>query len=118
MFRFSENSSLGYLRDVQLTDFLRATKGIRDANVYFDTNRMGCPFDVRVTVLMPYSRNKVVQVGSTHPERTMFMEWLSTRELEASVDVLSQVLGKYATVTVPCAVIDLTPAIPGGTGSK
>jgi hypothetical protein len=92
-------------------------KGIREANVYFDFNTMGCPFDVRFDPQQPVLPNGVGEVGSSNPERRFFLDWLTRQQLDLPKQQLNALLGQQAVVTVPCTVINLG-ARQGGGGSK
>lgn len=105
------------LKDLPLRTLLVSFKGIRQANVYFDTTRMGCPFDLRFSPYQPHMRNKVGEVGTTNAERRFFMDWLSRQELELPKADANALLGQSALVHVPCTVIDLGSR-QGGGGSK
>jgi hypothetical protein len=73
--------------------------------VYFDTSKMGCPFDVRVSHMQPYLPNWVGEVDSANPERRAFLEWLASLQLRVTPP--HRILGDIFTVSVPCVIVDL-----------
>jgi hypothetical protein len=105
------------LNDMPLLTLLGNFKGIRQANVYFDLNTMGCPFDVRFEPLQPVLLNAVGEIGTRHPERRFFLDWLTRQQLDLPRDQLNALLGQHAVISVPCTVINLG-ARSGGGGSK
>lgn len=105
------------LSDMSLPTLLRHVKGIRSANVYFDFNRMGCPFDVRLEYWQPHAPHAVGEVGSTNPERRFFLDWLSRQQLDLPARQTNAVLGQRTVVSVPCTVLDLGARTGGGGGT-
>lgn len=105
------------LKDLPFLTLLSNFKGIRQANVYFDFNTMGCPFDVRFEPWQPVLPNAVGEVGTSDPERRFFLDWLTRQQLDLPKQQLNALLGQQAVVTVPCTVINLG-ARQGGGGSK
>jgi hypothetical protein len=105
------------LPDLSLLSLLRGLKGIESANAYFDFNTMGCPFDVRFEPLQPVLPNAVGEIGTHHPERRFFLEWLTRQQIDLPKPQLNALLGQRTVVTVPCTVLHLG-ANAGGGASK
>lgn len=95
------------LRDLPLDTFLRSVKQVPAGSVYFDTNLMKCPFDVRMTFLQPWNRNRIDELEEDVPERHAFLDWLSGMQLDLGPRASNQVLGQSMTIHVPCIKIDL-----------
>lgn len=112
-FRF-EGDAITRLNDMTLRGLLRFVKGLDKATVYFDFGRMGCPFDLRVTLWQPHSANDVGEVGAVHPERRHFIEWMQRQQLDLDARTQNKVLGGSLTVSVPCGVLDLGNSGGGG----
>jgi hypothetical protein len=102
------------LRDLPLLTLVRSFRGVRQANVYFDFNAMGCPFDVHFSPMQPHAPNWVGEVGNPHPERRFFLDWLSRQEFDLDPVQVNQVLGQQAVVSVPCTVLNLGSRTGGG----
>jgi hypothetical protein len=105
------------LKDVSFLSLLGLFKGMREANVYFDFNTMGCPFDLRFAPQQPVLPNAVGEIGNSDPERRFFLDWLTRQQLDLSKQQLNALLGQESVVTVPCTVLNLGPRAGGG-GSK
>jgi hypothetical protein len=95
------------IQDISLLTLLRSTTNAAKSRVYFDLATMGCPFDVRIHYLQPHRPNGVGEVGTTHPARLPFLDWLSRLELKLPRDHANRVLGQDFTVSVPCGTVDL-----------
>ena len=102
------------LQDMAFLTLLRSFKGIRSANVYFDFNTMGCPFDVHFQPMQPYARNTTGEVGPPNSERRFFLDWLSRQQLDLPPMALNAVIGQPTRVTVPCTLLDLGQRLGGG----
>ena len=102
------------LKDMPLVTLLRSVKDIKQANVYFDFNAMGCPFEVRFRLYQPHSLNSVGEVGEVHPERLFFLDWLRRQQLDLPPRTHNAVLGQISTVSVPCTVLNLGATSGGG----
>lgn len=102
------------LRDMPLLTLMSHFKGIRSANVYFDTNRMGCPFDVSFELMQPHALNEVGSVGRPDDERRFFLDWLRRQALDMPAKDANALLGQHALVSVPCVVINLGSREGGG----
>jgi hypothetical protein len=105
------------LTDPSFVKFLGAVKDIRSANVYFDFNAMGCPFDLRLHMLQPFAANQVGELDAPRPERRFFMDWLSRQQLDLDARTNNMVLGQHMDLRVPCTVLSLGNA-PGGGASQ
>ena len=93
------------LRDVGLLEFLRAVDKLEPA--FFDTNAMGCPFDLRVSYWQPYDANKVREIETTDPLRKPLLAWLSRLSLRLPERQRDALLGEESTMHVPCVKLDL-----------
>lgn len=103
-------------KDMQLRDLLRASKGLDEAQAYFDTRTMGCPFDLKMAFFQPHMANSVEEVGTSDPERYFFLDWLSRLQLDLPAQVRNALYGRSATVHVPCSVVHLGAVGGGGAG--
>lgn len=112
-FRFEGDRPPSF-KDISLRDLLTASKGIEQAQVYFDTRTMGCPFDLRFSHHQPHSANGVTEVGPTDPERYFFLDWLSRLQLNLPPRAHNALIGQSAKVHVPCTVIHLGAKTGGG----
>lgn len=95
------------LKDLPLQTFLAAVKPIKPGSVYFDTNTMKCPFDVRLRSRQPLEVNKVEELEEDVPGRHAFLDWLAERELNLDRNAAGEVYGQSMVVHVPCVKIDL-----------
>jgi hypothetical protein len=111
-----EDSRRVTLKDVQLQTLVAAFRGIRSANVYFDFNTMGCPFNVVFRPMQPHAPNEVGVVGSINEERRFFLDWLSRQQLNLPPREANALIGQEANVAVPCAVLNLSTTAGGGAG--
>jgi hypothetical protein len=111
-----EGEPRSVLADPSFVAFLRGVKGIREANLYFDFNTMGCPFDVRLWLFQPHAPNIVGEIGSTNPERRFFIDWLRRQQLDLDVRRLNAVIGQHMDLRVPCSIVSLGNAPGGGAG--
>lgn len=102
------------LKDVPLVSLLPLVKDIRRANVYFDFNEMGCPFDLRLRLHQPYGLNGVGEVGEPNPERRFFLDWLRRQQLDLPARTYNEIIGEMTTVSVPCTVLKLGTTSGGG----
>jgi hypothetical protein len=101
------DGDLVVLKDMSLKTFVAGSKNATATPVFFDLDRMGCPFDVRMRYWQPHARNGVGEVGGSMPERLAFLDWLAGLQLNLKSDVSSMVMGNELTITVPCGKIDL-----------
>ena len=95
-------------RDSKLADFLGVVDGIESANVRFDFATMGCPFELRFTLLQPYLPNRVGELERRDPNRREFIEWLRKVRFKLPDRMLAQVLGDSMTIAIPCVVLNLS----------
>jgi hypothetical protein len=105
------------LKDMPLLSLLGNVKGIRSANVYFDLNTMGCPFDVHFTPMQPHAANWVGEIGDTNAERRFFLDWLTRLQIDLPRRELNAVTGQNAVISVPCTILRLGSA-SGGSASQ
>lgn len=87
--------------------FLSNVKGIREQRVSFDFGTMACPFQVAWTLGRPRLDNRVGQVGATDPNRTAFLAWLASLELELKPAQFEQLVGQTLIINVGCGALDL-----------
>lgn len=102
------------LKDLSLVTLLSGFKDIRQANVYFDFNEMGCPFDLRFALHQPHSLNSVGEVGDTLPARRFFLDWLRRQSIDLPAKQRNAIWGQITTVSVPCTVLKLGTTAGGG----
>jgi hypothetical protein len=105
---FFEGTRRPTLNDVSLKELLGVVKDLDAEHVRFDFNSMGCPFSLKLVPLQPYRANMVGQVGSAHPNRKPFVEWLSSLVLEVPPKIRRFVIGSEGEIHVPCGSLDLT----------
>lgn len=101
-----DGNSTTFLKDMSLKDFLVAAKDLQRP-AYFDLNTMTCPFDLRVQYIQPYSKNEILELESTNPNRKVLIDWLSSVTLNLNKRDSIKVLGNIFTLRVPCGKIDL-----------
>jgi hypothetical protein len=107
-FRIEGEKPFGF-KQLGFMQFLRGAKNLEQPGAVFDTQTLGCPFDVALFYRQPYFPNKVGEVGEPMPARRPLLDWLSTLELKLKPTQQDAVLGDTVTLTVPCVKIDLTP---------
>jgi len=94
-----------------LGEFLSMTVGIRELDADFDTRTMNCPFKVSYQALAPSMPNEVGVAGEEpDPNRAVFLQWLSERQLGFKDDKQRRDLfGSVFQITVPCGKLTLHP---------
>jgi hypothetical protein len=102
------------LKDVSFPSLVAAFRGIRTANVYFDFNTMGCPFEVLFRPMQPHAPNDVGVVGAVNEERRFFLDWISRQQLDLPAKQVNALIGQEARVSVPCMVLNLGATSGGG----
>ena len=107
-YRLDGNSLFGF-KNITLTQWLGTVKGIKEMRARFDTNDMGCPFDVKLLYLQPHLPNLVGRFDAPDTRRQALLEWLSTHELDLKPEQFDAVFGDEVTFTIPCIKIDLKP---------
>lgn len=107
-FRIDGDAYVRLKPDLALKELLRLVRGLQQERVRFDTNGMGCPFQLEFRPFRPYEANEVGDVGPAHPNRREFVEWLRTLQLDIGPKAARYVIGQTVTVNVPCAVLDLS----------
>ena len=95
------------LKDLPLASFLSVVKPIKPGSVFFDTNTMQCPFDVRMTFKQPFEPNTLQELDEDVPSRHTFLDWLGQREINLDKQHSGQFLDQQMVVHIPCATIDL-----------
>ncbi|MFG6447520.1 hypothetical protein ACG0Z6_04595 [Roseateles sp. BYS180W] len=94
--------------DFALAEFLRLTQDFDTVQARFDFNTMSCPFQVRYTYYGPTLPNETKSEGSPNPNRALFLQWLSQRQLAVTTVAMERSLfGEKFTVHVPCGRLDL-----------
>lgn len=96
-------------RNTDFVSFLRMAKNLEQPGAVFDTQTMGCPFDVALDYRQPYYPNRVGEREAAQPSRRLLLEWLSTLVLDLKPGEQDAVAGDTANFTVPCIKIDFTP---------
>lgn len=91
-----------------LPQLIRAIKGFDKQKVRFDFSTMACPFEVSVAPYQPYAGNRVREVGDSKADRREFLEWLRNVTFDLPPAVMRTAMGEPTTVSVPCAVLDLS----------
>jgi hypothetical protein len=95
---------------VPLMSFLSSIKGIRSQRADFDFQTMSCPFQVAWEVGRPaLASNEVGQVGKSDPNRTEFLAWLASLEMDLKPRNLQALLGQSLIINVPCGRLLLEP---------
>jgi hypothetical protein len=95
------------LKDVSLQAFLGAAKPITPGSVFFDTNAMKCPFDVRLKFRQPVESNKLEELEEDVPARHALLDWLGEREVNLDRKTAGELYGQSMIIHVPCVKIDL-----------
>jgi hypothetical protein len=95
------------LKDLPLSTFLGVVKPIKAGSVFFDTNTMKCPFDVRLVFKQPFEPNKIQELEEDVPARHAFLDWLGQREINLDRKHAGEFLEQQMTIHIPCATIDL-----------
>lgn len=107
LFKFKiEDGARTLIRDMSLVAFLRAASEIQKP-VYFDFERMTCPFDLRINYFRPFANNRIAEIETSNPTRLPLIKWLSKMTLQLNEKLSLDVLGDTFTVTVPCGQLDL-----------
>lgn len=101
-----EGSARLLLRDAPLQTLLDAAKSYPKP-AFFDLNKMACPFDLRITYLQPWRKNRVAELNQSNPERKPLLDWLAGIVLNLDERESQAVLGDRFKVSVPCGSIDL-----------
>lgn len=95
------------LKDLPLQSFLGAVKPIKSESVFFDTNTMKCPFDVRLRFRQPVESNKIEELEEDVAARHAFLDWLGEREINLDRKAAGELYGQTMVIHVPCVKIDL-----------
>jgi hypothetical protein len=102
-----EDSSRKILRDTDLKTWLAAVRDPAGRPVYFDLDRMACPFEVRLTYWQPAMQHDVGEIGASVAVRRPFLDWLASLSLDVPKGTANAILGEELTIRVPCGKIDL-----------
>lgn len=103
-----EGDSYGF-KPMRLVQFMGLVKDIRRQRIAWDTNEMGCPFELRLTYLQPLAPNQVRQAGTQDLRRKPLLDWLAAAELSAERRMLDALFADTADIAVPCAKFNLNP---------
>ncbi|MCG2594690.1 hypothetical protein LZ009_18075 [Ramlibacter sp. XY19] len=95
-------------QELSLVDVLKITRDLKAQSVRFDLNEMGCPFKIKFAPWQPYAPNAVREIGASDPRRASFLKWLRELPLNLPEQLMRTAAGEVSTVSVPCAVLDLT----------
>lgn len=90
-----------------LADFLPNVQGIEQAKLYFDFNGMGCPFDVRWSLMQPTLPNGVHVSGKPNANRSEFLAWLRGVQLKMEPRRVKDLMGEGFKIQVQCGVLNL-----------
>ena len=107
-FRWDRDEVIGLKPQLTLVELLGVVKGLKQQTVRFDLATMACPFDVKFAPRQPYAENYVSQIGAQDPNRREFIEWLRAITLELPAPMMRTAFGETSTVSVPCALLDLS----------
>lgn len=104
-----DGSNFGFRPGLSLRELLPLVQGIRSQRLRFDFSTQGCPFDVRLRYRQPNLPNAVEELGTHHPARGPFLDWLRQMQLDLPAASHDAVYGDELRFTVPCLKIDLNP---------
>lgn len=102
-----EGASRYAFKDVDLAHFLAIVEPAGLVNAKFDFNKMGCPFDLALTVRQPYAINLVGEYGDSDPRRKRFINWVKGLTLPLPEAREPYLFDQTMRVSVPCLVLDL-----------
>jgi hypothetical protein len=106
-FRFEDGVQHRVLQDVGLATFLGSVKAVPRGSIFFDTTKMKCPFDARLTFKQPFDRNRVEELEEDVPARHAFLDWLAGLELVIPGRKTTDLIDQQMTIHIPCAQVDL-----------
>lgn len=95
-----------YLRDMDLVQLVANARSV-PRPAYFDFDKMGCPFKLRMEYGQPFRDNNVWQGSSPVAARKPFMAWLEGLTLNFDKATSGKVFGSKFIVTVPCGRLDI-----------
>ena len=107
-FKFEGEQTRQFKATLTLQQLMRAINGFDKQKVRFDFTTMACPFEVSVAPYQPYAENRVSEVGDRKADRREFLEWLRNVTFSLPPAVMRTAMGEPTTVSVPCAVLDLS----------
>ena len=93
------------LKDLDLQTYLGVASSAPSA--YFDTNTMGCPFDVRLKFRQPFEPNGISELETDVPARHAFLDWLASLKVDMEPAKAKELFGQVSTIHVPCAKLDI-----------
>jgi len=94
------------LRDMGLAQLVGGASDLPRA-VYFDLDKMGCPFALRVEYYRPASRNIVEEIETSDARRRPLLDWISRITLNLPAPTANMVLGQQFDLRVPCGSVNL-----------
>lgn len=103
-----EGGPLYRLRDMGLREFLSMVDRADFGRINFDFKTMGCPFDLKITLLRPYAENSVGQYESYNADRKEFVEWLGQLSFLFPKKSKPYLVGESIKVSVPCMVLNIS----------
>lgn len=109
VFRSHDAGRASFKEEVTLRDFLSNIKGIREREADFDFDTMSCPFTVAWRLGLPAVPNNVGEIGGHDRNRTDFLAWLATLEMDLKPDRFERLLGRTVKIEVPCGHLRLAP---------
>lgn len=108
LYKFAaKDAPIAVFKDGGLKEFLGMVDKDSVGSVKFDTEQMGCPFDLKVRVLQPYAPNGVQQMGTYDPRRRPLTQWIEKLKVNLRQDLEPKMIGESMRVTVGCMGIDL-----------
>lgn len=94
------------LKDAPLTALLKGASGLQRP-AYFNFDKLGCPFQLKLTYYRPFQENKVQQIGKIDPARRPLADWLRGLTLNLNTEMSGYAFGSTMKVEIPCGVMDL-----------
>jgi hypothetical protein len=101
-----EGSSRLLLRDMSLKTVLGAAKTYAKP-AFFDLNKMGCPFELRISYYQPWIKNHVAELNQSNPARAPLLNWLAGMVLDLPEKQNLTVMSDKFNLEIPCGIIDL-----------
>ena len=104
-----EGSDFGFKPGLGLRELLPLVRGVRQQRLQFDTQAMGCPFNLSLLYRQPNLPNQIQETGAPVAARAPLLDWLRGIQLDLPHRALDAVYGDTLVFTVPCLKIDLNP---------
>jgi hypothetical protein len=98
-------------KPLSLLQYMGKVKDLARQRVQFDTQTMGCPFDLKLQYRQPDAPNKLGQAATSNPARRPLLDWLAASQLDLHGAGLDSVYADTADIHVPCVKIDLQPKV-------